>query len=112
MFSFLLSTEKQKVFIKDLKSHFHFEAWEPLFTEISMKYSPNEIRQLPWKGVPKSAPPRCIGAEMISGAANSPPFQNLCASAFLYSRRLPARSLKFAGGCNHSPVGGVTAYNE
>lgn len=37
--SFLISREDQKVFIKTLNQTFHFKEWEPIFMEISQKYS-------------------------------------------------------------------------
>lgn len=44
--SYLISTEKQEVSIKALKKTFEFGAWEPVFMEVSKKYSPEDIEQL------------------------------------------------------------------
>jgi len=46
MESFLVSTEKQSVFIRKLSKSFSFDAWEPIHTEYSYKYSEDDIRQL------------------------------------------------------------------
>ncbi|HQU85123.1 MAG TPA: L-histidine N(alpha)-methyltransferase [Pyrinomonadaceae bacterium] len=37
--SFLISREEQDISIKTLNKTFHFKAWEPIFMEISQKYS-------------------------------------------------------------------------
>lgn len=44
--SFLFSKEKQKVFIRELQRHFHFDQWEPIHTESSYKFTEQEIRKL------------------------------------------------------------------
>lgn len=44
--SFLISRKKQTVFIKALKKSFEFEAWEPIFMEISQKYDLKTIEML------------------------------------------------------------------
>jgi dimethylhistidine N-methyltransferase len=44
--SFLISREDQSVFIKTLDQTFHFKAWEPIFMEISQKYSLEMIEDL------------------------------------------------------------------
>jgi dimethylhistidine N-methyltransferase len=44
--SFLISQKKQTVFIKSLNKNFDFEAWEPIFMEISQKYSLKMIAEL------------------------------------------------------------------
>ncbi len=44
--SYLLSTEKQEVYIEDLDQAFSFEAWETIFTEVSKKYDLDEIAEL------------------------------------------------------------------
>jgi dimethylhistidine N-methyltransferase len=41
--SYLVSTKKQEVFIRDLDTVFSFEAWEPIHTESSYKYLETEI---------------------------------------------------------------------
>jgi probable methyltransferase len=43
--SFLVSREEQTVFIKELNQSFHFRQWEPIFMEISQKYSPEMIEE-------------------------------------------------------------------
>lgn len=44
--SYLISKKKQEVSILALKKSFEFDAWEPIFMEVSKKYSPEEIEQL------------------------------------------------------------------
>ncbi len=44
--SFLMSRAKQTVSIAALQRSFHFQAWEPVFTEISQKYSEAMIADL------------------------------------------------------------------
>jgi len=44
--SFLISREEQNVSIKALNQTFHFKAWEPIFMEISQKYSLEMIEDL------------------------------------------------------------------
>ena len=44
--SFLVSRADQSVFIETLNQTFHFKAWEPIFMEISQKYSPEMIEDL------------------------------------------------------------------
>lgn len=44
--SFLISREKQEVFIKSLNQNFAFDAWEPIFMEISQKYSLSMIEEI------------------------------------------------------------------
>lgn len=44
--SYLLSTKKQEVCIASLQQSFEFDAWEPIFVEVSKKYSLHEIEQL------------------------------------------------------------------
>lgn len=44
--SFLISREKQVVHIEALDRDFHFDQWEPVFMEISQKYSPRMIGEL------------------------------------------------------------------
>ena len=46
MESFLVSTERHRVFIKELAKTFSFEAWEPIHTEYSYKYSTSDIQSL------------------------------------------------------------------
>jgi len=46
MRSFLLSTVEQFVEIKALNRHFEFHPWEPVFTEVSAKYSLFELHEL------------------------------------------------------------------
>ena len=46
MMSFLLSRKKQSVFIQDIDKEFSFEAWEPIHTEYSWKYSLEGIQNL------------------------------------------------------------------
>ena len=41
--SYLVSTKRQEVFIRDLNRIFSFEAWEPIHTESSYKYLESEI---------------------------------------------------------------------
>jgi dimethylhistidine N-methyltransferase len=41
--SYLVSTKRQEVLIRDLDAVFPFEAWEPIHTESSYKYLENEI---------------------------------------------------------------------
>jgi len=41
--SYLVSTEKQEVYIRDLDRVFSFDAWEPIHTESSFKYAEHEI---------------------------------------------------------------------
>jgi L-histidine Nalpha-methyltransferase len=47
--SFLISLETQKVFIESLNQTFHFNAWEPIFMEISQKYNLEMIKNLTQK---------------------------------------------------------------
>ena len=49
MESYLLSDRKQTVAIKDLQEQFQFEAWEPIHTEYSWKYTRKEIEHLAHK---------------------------------------------------------------
>ncbi len=44
--SYLVSTKKQEVFIRELDAVFSFEAWEPIHTESSFKYLETEIARL------------------------------------------------------------------
>lgn len=44
--SFLISREEQTVHIAALNQSFQFKAWEPIFMEISQKYSPEMIKNL------------------------------------------------------------------
>lgn len=44
--SFLISREKQEVFIESLNQTFSFNAWEPIFMEISQKYTPAMIEEI------------------------------------------------------------------
>jgi L-histidine N-alpha-methyltransferase len=44
--SFLISRKKQTVHIDALKRSFEFERWEPIFMEISQKYTPAMIEEL------------------------------------------------------------------
>jgi dimethylhistidine N-methyltransferase len=44
--SFLISRKKQTVFVKALNESFEFAAWEPIFMEISQKYSMEMIEEL------------------------------------------------------------------
>lgn len=46
MESYLVSLEKQSVFIEKIGRWFHFEAWEPIHTEYSYKYLVSDIEQL------------------------------------------------------------------
>lgn len=46
MESYLVSKEKQIVFIKEISQSFSFEAWEPIHTEYSYKYLESDIRSL------------------------------------------------------------------
>lgn len=46
MESYLVSLEKQSVFIERIGRWFDFEAWEPIHTEYSYKYLVSEIEQL------------------------------------------------------------------
>lgn len=46
MESYLVSLEKQIVFIKELSQTFDFNAWEPIHTEYSYKYLENDIIEL------------------------------------------------------------------
>ncbi len=44
--SYLISLEHQTVWLKGLSQSFTFEKWEPIFTEISQKYSLRDINHL------------------------------------------------------------------
>lgn len=44
--SYLLSTKRQQVIIKQLNVAISFRAWEPIYTEVSKKYSIQEINEL------------------------------------------------------------------
>src|SRR5829696_2280984 len=44
--SFLISRDEQSVYIERLNKTFHFEAWEPIFMEISQKYNLEMIEDL------------------------------------------------------------------
>jgi uncharacterized SAM-dependent methyltransferase len=44
--SFLISREKQAVSIKALNRSFEFQQWEPIFMEISQKYTDDMIEEL------------------------------------------------------------------
>jgi L-histidine N-alpha-methyltransferase len=44
--SYLVSKEKQTVFIKEISQSFSFEAWEPIHTEYSYKYLESDIQEL------------------------------------------------------------------
>jgi uncharacterized SAM-dependent methyltransferase len=46
MESYLVSQERQTVFIEAIGRSFAFEAWEPLHTEYSYKYLPSDLEQL------------------------------------------------------------------
>ncbi len=46
MESYLVSQEKQQVFIKKIGCSFSFEAWEPIHTEYSYKYLISDIEEL------------------------------------------------------------------
>jgi L-histidine Nalpha-methyltransferase len=44
--SYIISLKSQTVFIEALQEEFHFEVWEPIFTEVSKKYSLPQISAL------------------------------------------------------------------
>jgi L-histidine N-alpha-methyltransferase len=44
--SYLVSRERQRVGIEALKTHFSFQAWEPIHTEVSKKYLPQDISSM------------------------------------------------------------------
>lgn len=46
MESYLVSKEKQTVFVKEISQSFLFEAWEPIHTEYSYKYLESDIQEL------------------------------------------------------------------
>jgi uncharacterized SAM-dependent methyltransferase len=46
MESYLVSLEKQSVFIEKIGRWFSFDAWEPIHTEYSYKYLVHDIEQL------------------------------------------------------------------
>ena len=46
MESYLVSKERQTVFIKEISQSFSFEPWEPIHTEYSYKYLESDIRDL------------------------------------------------------------------
>ena len=46
MESYLVSKEKQTVYIKAISQKFSFEAWEPIHTEYSYKYLESDIQEL------------------------------------------------------------------
>jgi uncharacterized SAM-dependent methyltransferase len=46
MESYMVSKEKQTVFIKEISQSFSFEAWEPIHTEYSYKYLESDIQEL------------------------------------------------------------------
>lgn len=46
MKSFLVSTQKQQVYIEALETTFSFDAWEAVYMEVSQKYSLNEIAEM------------------------------------------------------------------
>jgi L-histidine N-alpha-methyltransferase len=46
MESYLLSKEKQSVYIRDLQRSFHFDKFEPIHLEYSFKFSPEDIELL------------------------------------------------------------------
>lgn len=46
MESYLVSKEKQAVYIKAISQRFSFEAWEPIHTEYSYKYLESDIQEL------------------------------------------------------------------
>lgn len=46
MESYLVSRERQKVFVGALRKEFSFEAWEPIHTEVSHKYLASDISAL------------------------------------------------------------------
>ena len=46
MKSYLVSMESQRVFIDALSQEFVFDAWEPIHTEYSYKYLPDDVRRL------------------------------------------------------------------
>ncbi len=46
MESYLVSKERQTVFIKEISQSFSFEAWEPIHTEYSYKYLESDIQEL------------------------------------------------------------------
>ena len=46
MESYLVSLEKQEVFIEDIGQTFEFDAWEPIHTEYSYKYLETDIHEL------------------------------------------------------------------
>ena len=46
MESYLVSKEKQTVFVKEISQFFSFEAWEPIHTEYSYKYLESDIQEL------------------------------------------------------------------
>ncbi len=46
MESYLVSKERQTVFIKEISQSFSFEPWEPVHTEYSYKYLESDIRDL------------------------------------------------------------------
>ncbi len=46
MESYLVSKEKQTIYIKEISQRFSFEAWEPIHTEYSYKYLESDIQEL------------------------------------------------------------------
>lgn len=44
--SYLVANKAHEVYIEALQQTFHFEAWEPIFTEVSKKYSLSEVENL------------------------------------------------------------------
>lgn len=44
--SSLLATESQDIYIEALDQSFHFEAWEPIHTESSYKFTPEDIESM------------------------------------------------------------------
>ena len=46
MESYLVSLEKQAVFVREIGQSFPFEPWEPIHTEYSYKYLESDIRNI------------------------------------------------------------------
>jgi len=44
--SYLVSVQEQTVYVESLKKDIHFDAWEPIFMELSQKYNLVKIEQL------------------------------------------------------------------
>jgi uncharacterized SAM-dependent methyltransferase len=54
--SFLISRSKQTVTIEALNRTFEFEQWEPIFMEISQKYTRTMIEEWPPRAILRSRP--------------------------------------------------------